>query len=175
MRKYIFLVLSTFTFVAQGENLNTSKDYIVEGACPFECCTYREWGVENDTQLYEEKQIKSKEVIVVESGSTVQALTGDVHVRPLKFIVSMDHKNHRAGETIWLLNYLGEGIYRAWKNGEFISMELPFSPYGGMKPLEWGKIEGEYQMDWWVKLETKNGFVGWTNQVNNFSNLDSCA
>jgi len=43
-----------------------------------------------------------------------------------------------------------------------------------MKPLEWAKLEGKYRMDWWVKLETKNGKIGWTNQVKNFSNKDGC-
>ena len=175
MYKYLIIFLSIATSLAQGEDLDISNDYIVEGACPFECCTYREWGVESETQLYKGKNIESQKVVIVEPGNTVQALTGDVHVRPLKLSVNMDHKTHRAGETIWLLNYLGEGYYRAWKNGELISVELPFSPYGKTKPLKWAKIEGKYQMIWWVKLEAKNGTVGWTNQVNNFSNMDRCA
>ena len=174
MRRYFLLFLVLIACLAQAENLDTSSDYIEEGACPFECCTYREWGVTSDTQLFTEKDINSKKVMVVKSASKIQALTGDVHVRPLKVTVTNDYKTHRAGETIWLLNYFGEGIYRAWKNGELISVELPFSPYGKMKALEWAKIEGKYQMVWWVKIKAKNGKVGWSSQVKNFSGMGGC-
>ncbi len=174
MRKYFLLFFILTAASSQGENLDVPNDYIDEGACPFECCIYREWGVKSNTQLFTEKDVKSENVIVVEAGSKVQALTGDVHVKPLKINVNIDYKTHLAGETIWLLNYLGEGNYRALKNGDLFVLELPFSPYGKMKPLEWAKLEGKYRMDWWVKLETKNGKIGWTNQVKNFSNKDGC-
>lgn len=29
------------------------------GACPFECCTYREWTVEEPTVLYRERDVRS--------------------------------------------------------------------------------------------------------------------
>jgi len=175
MTKYLILLLTLATSVVKGEELDVSSDHITEGACPFECCTYREWGVERDTQLYERKDNKSRKIVIIEAGNPVQALTGDVHVRPLKLSVIKDHKSHRAREIIWLLNYYGEGFYAAWKNGEFISIELPFSPYQKRKPLEWANIEGTYNMVWWVKLKAKNGMVGWTSQVKNFTNQDSCA
>ncbi|HIE75307.1 MAG TPA: hypothetical protein EYP93_03670 [Gammaproteobacteria bacterium] len=97
MNKYLFIFLSLATSLAQGEELDISNNYIVEGVCPFECCTYREWGVEIETLLYSEKNIESHKVASVGPGGTVQALTGDVHVRPLKLLVHRDHKTHRAG------------------------------------------------------------------------------
>lgn len=174
MRKYILLYLILTGTIAQAENPDVSGDYIVEGACPFECCVYREWGVTSDTQLFSEKDVNSGKVVVVKSGSKIQALTGDVHVRPQKLTVTNDFETHRAGETIWLLDYLGEGIYRVWKNGELSSLDLPFSPYGNIKPLEWATIEGQYKMDWWVKFETRSGDIGWSSQIKNFSNMDGC-
>jgi len=175
MNKSFLLFLVLIAPSSQSENLDAPNDYIDEGACPFECCIYREWSVKSDTQLFIEKDINSEIVVVVKSGSKIKALTGDVHVTPLKITVNIDYEIHRAGETIWLLNYLGEGNYRALKNDELIVLELPFSPYGKMKLLEWANLEGKYHMDWWVQFKTKNGKFGWTNQVKNFSNKDGCA
>lgn len=175
MNKFPLLLLLLLSPLVSAENFDPTKIYIIEGACPFECCTYREWGVVNDAQLYLYKSVESEKIVIANSGSTVQALTGDVHVIPLKLFMTSDYGIHHAGDTIWLLNYLGEGNYRAWKNGDYISFELPFSPYGGKRLLTWGEIDGEYNMTWWVKIRTQDGLVGWTHQVENFSNQDSCA
>lgn len=174
MSKAIVLLLFIFSTAVNGENLDIAKDFIAEGACPFECCTYRRWEVTKDTQLYERKSQESAKVVIVNIGDSIQALTGDVHVRPLKLTVVKNHKTHLKGDVIWLLNYFGEGYYAAWKAGEHISVELPFSPYQKSKSLDWAVLEGSYKMDWWVKIKSANGLEGWTNEVGNFTNQDSC-
>ena len=175
MSKSIALLLFVVSTAVKGENFDIAKDYVAEGACPFECCTYRRWEVTKETQLYERKKQESQKVVIVKIGDSIQALTGDVHVRPLKLTVVKTHKNHQKGDVIWLLNYYGEGNYTAWKNGEYVSVELSFSPYQKSKPIDWAVIEGSHKMDWWVKIKAANGLEGWTNEVGNFSNQDSCA
>ena len=138
-----------------------------------------EWKVIKETTLFKKKDTKSAIVGSVSIGDNVAALTGDVHVEPLKLIVEEDYGTHKKGETIWLLNYLGEGFYRAWKKDELIRIDLPFSPYQEMScRLDdrcWALIEGDYKMNWWVKFRTGNGLVGWSDQAGHFSDKDSCS
>ena len=175
MSKHLALLLFIVPAVVKGQNFDTTNDFIAEGACPFECCTYRRWEVTKDTQLYKEKNQESDMLTIAKIGDSIQALTGDVHVRPLKLTVVKNHDIHQKNDVIWLLNYFGEGRYAAWKDGKHISVELPFSPYQKTKQLDWAVIEGSYKMIWWVRIKTQNGLEGWTKEVGNFSNQDSCA
>jgi hypothetical protein len=41
-------------------------------------------------------------------------------------------------------------------------------------PACWGTLEKQMEIDWWVKVRSRDGWVGWTNQTENFSNMDAC-
>lgn len=178
MKIPFFLSLLLFTYSLNAQEFNPFIDSVDEGACPYECCTYGEWLVNEDTILFEEKDVETEMISSLGSGEKVNAITGDVHVRPLKLIVEKDSGAHKKGETIWLLNYLGEGLYRAWKDSNFIRLDLAFSPYQEMNCSQnsdcWASLEGEYSSTWWAKIRTQTGLVGWSNQPGNFAHKGGC-
>ena len=57
-------------------------------------------------------------------------------------------------------------------------MDGPFeqsSPNCEQTPECWGKLEKDLEVTWWVKVRSPEGWVGWTDETENFSNVDACA
>jgi hypothetical protein len=147
--------------------------YIDKGACPFECCTYREWGVENETRLYAEPKLNSPLVGTAAKGTTVNALTGEVHTKPGKLVVMRDVLTFHKGDVLWVYTYLGEGFFKIWYQGKFIEDQIDFDIYNPT-PDDWGYFEIAPDSVWWVKIRTQDGTEGWTNESKHFSNQDAC-
>ena len=141
--------------------------YIDQGACPFECCTYREWGTREAAELYAEPKTGSPIVGTAEKGTTVKAQTGEVHTKPGKLIVTRDVGEFRKGDVLWVYTYLGEGTFRIWYRGSFIKAYVDSD--------DWAYFETVPDSVWWVKIRTPGGIEGWTNESENFSNQDACA
>lgn len=156
--------------------------YVLKGACPFECCTYRDWSVERDTTLYTQPDTKSRPVGVVKAGQWVVGVTGEVHSTPVRFIVGRAYGPYRPGEVIWVYGYEGEGFFQILSDGQLVSEDLHFSPYGGTSGTRcqddkedcWGTLEKEMSNPWWVKIKGQDGLEGWSNQPENFGNVDAC-
>src|ERR1700737_4566206 len=64
--------------------------HIDKGACPFECCTYREWVARTDVTLLDIPNGK-KVVGQIKKGEKVLALTGEVHSVPLRVVAHNDY------------------------------------------------------------------------------------
>jgi hypothetical protein len=146
---------------AEGEK--PPSVHVDAGACPFECCTYREWVARTDVMLLDSPN--SKRVVGrIKKGETVLALTGEVHSVPLRVVVQQDYPeiSVKAGDTIYVLHYMGEGYWRVWHDGKL--GEIQDFPGNGAKP----------KTTWWVQLKTPSGVVGWTVERRNFDNQDRC-
>src|SRR3954463_11758861 len=81
-----------------------------EGACPFQCCTYREWTADWDTDLHTDKKDDSPVAFHAALNDTVTALTGVVTTTKAgratakrQVTVGMNHITVAAGEPIYLL------------------------------------------------------------------------
>jgi hypothetical protein len=151
--------------------------YVDEGACPFECCVYRQWVVEQATTLFAEKDRTSRIIATLQPFQVVMARTGVVYARPAKLEVVWDHEPFRKGEIVYVLTYQGEGIYKVWRLGEIISADviLPVGPpCQSPSPACWGKLDSTPESTWWVQIETPAGQVGWTDQPEHFGNKDAC-
>lgn len=159
--------------------------YVAEDACPFECCVYREWYATAATELV--ARVGGDSVVAtVATGDTVRGLTGEVHVDPAPVAVVHRPKHGdgvREGDVVFLLDYLGEGVYRVWYEGEVDAWEtLPgvraYCPIPG--PECWGEYldpeaaTEEHASVWWAKVEAADGVVGWTSEPERFANLDAC-
>ena len=110
-------------------------------------------------------QPNGKKVVArIHKGEEVQALTGEVHSIPLRVVAKQDDPDAgvKAGDVIYVLNYIGEGAWKVWHNGKLVVVEN-FSDKGPYP-----------RSTWWVKLKTKSGIVGWTTSHGNFSNQDAC-
>lgn len=157
------------------------KIYIDKGACPFECCTYRDWTTRKEIQLMREPN-GTQVVGTTKKGETVKALTGEVHVIPTPMEIVFKHGKFKVGERVFLLTYEGEGVQKVWSNGTISNEEVAFAynminDYKNcMKPSEkcWGRISGKQDSTWWVKIQLKNGKVGWTKETDQFDNKDAC-
>jgi hypothetical protein len=147
--------------------------YVDKGACPFECCTYREWKAEKATTLYAERRTNSRVAGIVEIGALIKAQTGEVHTMPGKLIVRRGVTNFKKGEVLWVYTYLGEGYFKIWHRGEFIEDQIDFN-YRNPSPDDWGMFETMPTSVWWIKVRTPSGVEGWTNEPENFTNMDAC-
>jgi hypothetical protein len=80
--------------------------YIDKGACPFECCTYRDWIANEEIALMDQPNGK-KVVARIRKGEQVHAITGEVHRIPLRVVAQFDEPNAgiKAGDIIYVLNF----------------------------------------------------------------------
>jgi hypothetical protein len=73
-------------------------------------------------------------------------------------------------------------MYKVWFNGATQTEELEFMsgpfeqslPRCEDTPDCWGKLEKDMQVRWWVKIKSANGWVGWTDETDNFRHIDAC-
>jgi len=177
----VYVILFVCFFVPRAVSAPPDP-YIDKGACPFECCTYGTWKVEKTTTIYLLPDDKSSVVATLAVGSMVEAVTGEVHVKPARFTVKKPMQKYRPGDVLWVYTYLGEGFFKIWFKGKMYEEELGFSPYGGGagKRCEkwdrcWGELDRELNFNWWIKVKMPKGKTGWTDQPDNFSGLNPCA
>jgi hypothetical protein len=182
INKYLLLFGLTILFFLSG-NLSAQtlklpfKDV---GACPFECCTYREWTANKDTILYQQMKDGSPLAFKVRKKETVTGITGVVITtkpgigKALKDVTVEIYEDNsqrqkkikfRKGELLKLLTYQGEGFYSVWHQGKTYSVNLDD---GNIKQLS------RPISIWWVKIKNKKGQTGWTKLPENFDNMDSC-
>jgi hypothetical protein len=91
------LLLAAFAVCAgiarSAEDQKPPAVYIDKGACPFECCTYREWVARTDVKLLDVPNGKAV-VGQIKKGEKVLALTGEVRSIPLAVVASKDYLWH---------------------------------------------------------------------------------
>lgn len=162
--------------------------YLDRGACPFECCRYREWTVEADTPVRSRRDSKAPLVFTAKRGESVHGLTGVVvTVEPGRVRVLQDGRmggddgvSVAKGTLIYSLHYQGEGYSLLWHDGKTYSdfvpsvenfrRNLPVAvPHDmGLRP------ESDPKTIWWILIENANGDVGWSEHPENFGNKDAC-
>lgn len=171
-----------------GQSFKPPIPYFDYGACPFECCTYRRWTVEADTILYKKRSTTSGVAFRVKKGDHVIELTGVVEtLKPGRIIVKKElaiglkrKAQVKPGAILYLLNYMGEGVYKIWFQGKLYQDEMPTAP--GLitnVPLDerekYMHVISEPGNIWWVKVKNRRGQVGWSKEDEHFGDMDSCA
>lgn len=177
------LLLFVFAVLFGNTVFSTQRPrvYVDRGACPFECCVYRRWVTRTTPPIYASPSARAPKIAALHAGEAVQALTGFVRTKGVKFRVTKDHGNYRRGDTIWVYTSYGEGVFLVWYEDRMYQESLGFSPYGGGagKRCEntqfcWGELERELEFEWWVKVRLKDGRIGWTNRARDYGNTDAC-
>ena len=170
---FCFFLILTGQASAQPQPAQPKMPYRDAGACPFECCTYRDWTANKATVLRTQMNEGSSIAFRVKKGEKVRGVTGVVItaragvVRALKNTAVGDNNTRvKTGELLYLLTYTGEGFYDTWFKGKVFS----YSFYDN-KSL---KLVSEPTSVWWVKIRNSKGKVGWTKLPDNFDNKDSC-
>jgi hypothetical protein len=179
-RLVVAIVVALLPGMARGADSHPAA-YIDQGACPFECCTYRAWHTKAETVAYAQPDQNAKVVGLLKVGAIVEAITGEVHSIPARFVVMKPHAEYKPGDILWVYTYLGEGHFKVWRNGAMQEEDLGFSPYGGSPGARcedtrhcWGELERELTFSWWVKVRSKEGWEGWSKQPEHFDNKDAC-
>ncbi len=175
---FVFIFVLSLSVIA-GEI--PPKIFVDKGACPFECCTYRDWKAQKEIKLFN-KPNGTISIGVVKSGETVKAVTGEVHVTPTPMEIVFDHGSFKKGEKVYLLTNEGEGYQKVWFNGNVTSEEVTFAYnlVNGDKscskpsPECWGRISGKQNSVWWAEIKLENGKTGWTKETDKFENEDAC-
>jgi hypothetical protein len=134
------------------------------------------------TVAYARPDKRSRRVGTFKAGSRVVGLTGEVRTAPGKFVILRAHERYKPGDVLWVYTPLGEGFYKVWFKGRMYDEELEYmtGPYERSipgceeTPECWGKLEKEVQSEWWVKVRSAEGWVGWTDRADNFDDKDAC-
>jgi hypothetical protein len=163
--------------------------YIDKGACPFECCTYRQWSVLDDTVLFDKAE-GTRPVAKLSKGASVTAVTGEVHLVPTPMKVVFAHGRFHVGDQAYLLTNEGEGVMKVWMNGTISEEDVWF--VGDSKWQDWGDADGKRmtcahpskqcwgrieelpESDWWILIKSPDGKLGWTKDHAHFGNKDAC-
>jgi hypothetical protein len=158
--------------------------YVAKPACPFECCGFGRWSVLQDTTLYDSPR-GTRVIGRVSKGERVEALTGEVHLRPLPVRVRFSSPfgfTAAEGSIVYLLDYLGEGSGHVWINGKIVDSEIVAVQEHCAFPGAdcWGEFvaaeDARTRSDavWWVKVKLLSGAVGWTRNAGHFGGKDKC-
>jgi hypothetical protein len=174
--------------------------YVELGACPFECCTYRDWTAEAQLTAYESHDPRSpkKAVFTIASGERVTAMSGLVRTTaagevtitaPTTVDVVSRHFPMRPvekltlqpGERVYLFAPQGEGWSSGWYNGrilESFDASMFSSASGcGLRAGCTGTVARETQFEWWARIRNARGKIGWVLIPRNkpsFTGPDRC-
>lgn len=173
-KKRLAIILFCFLLISSGQILAQPRlPYKDAGACPFECCTYREWTANKATVLRTKMSEGALVAFRVKKGEKVTGVTGVVITTKagvLKVLrnttVGENKVRVKAGEFLYLLTYTGEGFYDTWYKGKIFSDS--FHDNAALK------LVSEPTSVWWVKIKNRKGKVGWTKMPDNFDNKDAC-
>lgn len=157
------------------------------GACPFECCVYREWVANASVDARSGRQPRDPVVFQLKPGDRVQAVTGVVITEkpgrvtfraPIDLASSAGWVHVRPGETLYLLTYHGEGSTTAWFKGrlyDWLDGSEFFNALCEVQPNSCnGTIAERPRRVWWVRLRNRDGEMGWTQEAGKFDNKDAC-
>lgn len=161
----VMLLLLSGTLYASddGPREKVPSVFVDNGACPFECCTYREWTVEKPTTLVDRPNGKVA-VTTLRKGDVIRGLTGTVISTPIAAKATRDIPETpiKKGDTFYVLHYEGEGYWKVWFEGKITSVHQSVMDVPHPKS------------DWWVKVKDSHGNVGWALSQATFAHQDAC-
>jgi hypothetical protein len=91
-------------------------NYVVKGACPFECCRYGNWTVLEDTDLVSSRG-SNRVVGRAGKGGRAHGLTGEVHLRPEPVVV-LAGGDLPMNSIAFILDNVGEGYGHVYTRGK---------------------------------------------------------
>ena len=159
------------------------------GACPFECCTYRDWVANAPITAFKSRDEKGAIAFQIEIGERINAITGVVVTRKPgiteirkadKYGYLPDGKEPvlslEPGEVVYTLHYVGEGYDLFWYKGKVYTDQISVSDnaLGNVPNSDTVKIRSRPVYDWWAKIRNRSGQIGWTRKTNKFDNQDAC-
>jgi hypothetical protein len=151
-------------------------------ACPFECCVYGSWVADTTIPMYSAPRSQGRPAFTLARGDSMKTEYGAVYVTSIGLIVVEDSlvlgpddgTKLLPGDTLVLLDPIGEGYWTAWRRGEIIEQVPPFFE-SWWRPRQQGRMIGRPAREWWVRATSK-GRTGWfTPDIFRVRGADSCA
>jgi len=149
-------------------------------ACPFEGCTFGKWIVTRESTIFSTWKDGRKPVATLQKGQVVIGLTG-VHItyEPDRVLVlkPITELQLQPGDVIFRYMYHGEGFADIWVKGQWkkeydCSFITEKDNSGCLRDCS-AKVISEGRKDWWVRLKTPQGSIGWAKAEDQFDCMDS--
>lgn len=183
----LLLFLSVTAVLGLGQKLSDraapqepSLPAIDENACPFEGCSFGKWIVTRDSSIFSSWKEDRKPLSMLRKGEVVTGLTG-VHITyepdHIRLFKPIPELRLQPGDTILRYMYRGEGFADIWVKGEWkkeydCSFITEKDGSGCLRDCA-AKVISEGRKDWWVRLKTAQGSVGWAKAEGQFDCMDS--
>jgi hypothetical protein len=184
----LILMLICFVFVlspAQSPSKEASTPapplpVIDYQACPFEGCTFGKWIVTHDSEIFSTWKLPRNLVASLRTGEVVTGLTG-VHITyspdRVEILSAIPELGVQPGDVILRYMYRGEGFADIWVKGrwhrEYDCTFITEKTDGGCLRDCAAKVVSVGRKDWWVRLRTSQGSIGWTKVEDQFNCIDS--
>jgi hypothetical protein len=156
---------------------------VLPGACPFECCKYGDWKLRDAATVRRRPNdtapmsfgLKRDQAVFADSGF-VQIDTIGLVVLRTRYTDAMYHTPYGAGDTLLVLDYVGEGQHNAWWRGYSIQTESFWDSLGQTpRPYTVGSVVRKLSMRWWARVRDARGRQGWVDMDKvNASGVDAC-
>jgi len=151
--------------------------WIASGACPGEGCTFGVWAACTTLVVKKEKRSNAASAFILHRGDQVTVVTGDVHVDVPGMVVfrdtvtyvpepeapSQDTVRFTRVDTLYLLNYLGEGFLVWWLHGQAGTGQTFWwtRPEPNPDPAPRAVLIRPTRAVWWVRVRNRAGAEGW--------------
>ncbi len=145
--------------------------YIARPACPGEGCRWGVWTARRNIGLFRAPGARGLSGRL-QRGERVAVLAAEHHVLPVRGQVTAPFNDLRLGETVWLMNPLSEGTSNIWIRGRILN-----DPRSDCRPQPGCSTALRFPRDaapgvFWVRVQRRDGEVGWTNTADAFTGTD---
>jgi hypothetical protein len=172
----VLLVPSSTLAQTSLRNPAPPTPWIASGACPGEGCRFNEvWTACTVLVARKEKRVDAPPAFILNPGDQVRVVTGDVHVEVPGMVVlrdtltyvpepgAQDTVRFARSDTLYLLNYLGEGFLVWWLHGQADTGQMFWWawPEPDPDPAPRAVLVRPTRALWWVRVRNKAGAEGW--------------
>jgi hypothetical protein len=141
----------------------------IDRVCPFECCQYGDWILREPALLRRRPSPTAPVVARLRAGQHLSSDSGFMRIDTVgvvavqkDYVDGMYHTPFHRGDTLLVLDYVGEGQYNAWWRGYAIMVETFWDgPRQEPDSLKTGKIVQLQSSTWWVRARDARARRGW--------------
>lgn len=159
------------------------KVYVAKDSCPLECCRYGELELVAAKSVFVVAAPGSGRMVgLVAKGTRVVAIGGEVHFRPVPFVVLGGPLP--IATIAFVLDQDIEGFGRVFSRGKISRRQTGtlarycYKVSANADDGCWGEfLEGPDALPkqvWWLMVKSSNGLTGWTNKPEAFNGLGNC-